>query len=160
MSLGDRANSAGESPPRRDLRHRAREAALQMLYQWEVGREGVDEVVRTYWSIDRPDEAPLSGSLQSFANTLLAGTVAHRDEIDPLIAAHSEHWRFSRLAVIDRLILRLAAFELLHSPDIPSKVVINEALELARTFSSDEAVGFVNGILDGIKREIEKGLRP
>ena len=141
--------------PPRERRHRAREAALQMLYQWEVGRADIDEVVRTYWSIERPDEAGLSASLQSFATGLAAGTVKHLGEIDPLIGASTEHWRPSRMAIVDRLILRLAVYEFLHASDIPKKVVINEALELARTFSADEAVGFVNGILDGIKRGLE-----
>ena len=141
--------------PPRERRHRAREAALQMLYQWEVGRADIDEVVRTYWSIERPDEAGLSASLQSFATGLAAGTVKHLGEIDPLIGASTEHWRPSRMAIVDRLILRLAVYEFLHASDIPKKVVINEALELARTFSADEAVGFVNGVLDGIKRGLE-----
>lgn len=141
--------------PPRERRHRAREAALQMLYQWEVGRADIDEVVRTYWSIERPGEAALSASLQSFATGLAAGTVKHLGEIDPLIGASTEHWRPSRMAIVDRLILRLAVYEFLHASDIPKKVVINEALELARTFSADEAVGFVNGVLDGIKRGLE-----
>jgi N utilization substance protein B len=155
VSGDDEAGDERVRAPRRDHRHRAREAALQMLYQWEVGRTKIDEVLRTYWTIDRPDEAPLSAPLEAFATTLAAGTVAHLEEIDPLITAHAEHWRLSRMAIIDRLILRLAVFEFLHSPEIPRKVAINEALELARTFSSDEAVKFVNGMLDGIKRGLE-----
>jgi len=126
-----------------------------MLYQWEVGRTDIEEVLRTYWAIERPGEPALSASLGSFAMKLAAGTVEHLDEIDPLIGANAEHWRLSRMAIVDRLILRLAVYEFLHSPDIPKKVVMNEALELAKTFSADEAVGFVNGILDGIKRGLE-----
>jgi len=142
---------------RRDHRHRAREAALQMLYQWEVGRADVAEVVHSYWSIDRPGETPLSDTLQAFASRLVTGTVSHVEEIDPLIVASAEHWRLSRMAIVDRLILRLAVHEFLHDPDTPKKVVINEALELARTYSSDDAVKFVNGLLDGIKRRLEEG---
>ncbi len=151
-------DDAGEREPgeRRDRRHRAREAALQMLYQWEVGRTAIEEVLDTYWSIDRPGEAPLSPPLRSFACELAAGTAGHVAEIDPILAAHAEHWRLPRMAIVDRLILRLAVFEFLHSRDIPRKVVINEALELARTFSSDDAVKFVNGILDGINRRLDQ----
>jgi N utilization substance protein B len=141
---------------RRERRHRAREAALQMLYQWEVGREPIREVVDTFWSIDRPDEEPLPPSLRTFAVDLARGTVDDLDQIDPLIRDNAEHWRPSRMAIVDRLILRLAVHEFLHARDIPKKVVINEALELARTFSTDESIGFVNGILDAIKRELEK----
>lgn len=150
--------TAGQHPDgsaRRDRRHRAREAALQMLYQWEVGRAGIDEVVETYWSIDRPDEEPMSPPLEAFATALARGTVERLDEVDRLIAGHAEHWRPERMAVIDREIMRLAIYEFLSAEDVPKKVVINEALELARTFSTDEAIGFVNGILDAVKRELE-----
>ena len=136
-------------------RHRAREAAVQMLYQWEVGRTDIDEVVQTYWAIERPDERPLATPLQVFATDLARGTVARLEQIDHLIAEHTEHWRPSRMAVVDRDILRLAIYEFLSAEDVPKKVVINEALELARTFSADEAIGFVNGILDAVKRELE-----
>ncbi len=143
------------SPARRDRRHRAREAALQMLYQWEVGRTSIEEVVESYWSIDRPGEAALSPPLRSLATMLASGTVQHVADIDPIVAAQAEHWRLSRMAIIDHLILRLAVFEFLYSPDVPRKVVINEAIELARTFSSDDAVKFVNGVLDGINKRLE-----
>ncbi len=139
----------------REPRHRARQAALQMLYQWEVGRADPQEVVRTYWSIERPGETPLSPELESFANGLVLGTASHVAELDPLIAGNAEHWRIERMAIIDRLVLRLAVFEMLHDPDTPRAVAINEALELARTFSSEDAVKFVNGILDAIKRRLE-----
>ena len=156
MSRDDEADGR-EPDERRDRRHRAREAALQMLYQWEVGRTAIEEVLGTYWSIERPGEAPLAAPLEAFASELAAGTVDHVAEIDPILAAHAEHWRLTRMAIVDRLILRLAVFEFLYSRDIPRKVVINEALELARTFSSDDAVKFVNGILDGIRRELDAG---
>ena len=155
MTPGDEEADARVSHERRDRRHRAREAALQMLYQWEVGRTEIDEVLRTYWSIERPGEGPLAAPLEAFASKLAAGTVEHLAEIDPLVSSHAEHWRLSRMAIVDRLILRLAVYQFLYSRDIPRKVVINEALELARTFSSDDAVGFVNGILDGIRRELD-----
>jgi N utilization substance protein B len=151
---GDEVEGASGGRPR-ERRHRAREAALQMLYQWEVGREPIDQVIESYWDIDRPGERPLSSSLRAFATSLAQGTAGHLDDIDPLIGENAEHWRPSRMAIVDRLILRLAVHEFLHGRDIPKKVVINEALELARTFSTDESVGFVNGILDAIMRQLE-----
>ncbi len=141
---------------RNEPRHKAREAALQMLYQWEVGRSDPQEVVRTYWSMERPGETALSPELESFANALVLGTVSNVSKIDPLIAENAENWRLERMAIIDRLVLRLAVYELLHGTDTPRPVAINEALELAKTFSSEDAVKFVNGILDAIKRSIEE----
>ena len=79
------------------------------------------------------------------------------DEIDQLLAAHTKHWRVERMAVIDRIVLRLAVSELMTQPDTPPKVVINEAIELARTFSGDEAVPFVNGVLDAVRKKLSAG---
>ena len=136
-------------------RHRAREAALQMLYQWEVGRAEVDEVVDTYWSIGVPGARAASLSLRAFASSLFRATAQNLGEIDPLIADAAEHWRLSRMGTIDRLVLRIAVCELTRDADTPPAVVINEALELARTFSGEEAVGFVNGVLDAVRRRLE-----
>lgn len=133
-------------------RHRAREAAFQMLYQWEVGQAAPESVAETYPTIDQDGIAPLSPAGRQFAESLVAGTVAHVAEIDALIGSHAQHWRIERIAIVDRLILRLAVFELLHSPDTPPSVVIDEAIELARTFSEEEAVRFVNGILDAVHK--------
>jgi N utilization substance protein B len=134
-------------------RRRGREAALQMLYQSEIGRTDLAEVIEHYWDTREGDER-LSGSLQAFANALADGTRERLPEIDQLLSAHAANWRLERMAVIDRLVLRLAAYELLASPDTPARVVINEAIELARTFSTEESVGFVNGILDALRRAI------
>lgn len=142
--------------PRRESRHRAREAALQMLYQWEVGRTPVVEVMSTYWTPGLTGDDPLSDEHREFATTLTTGVAAAVEQIDPMIAQAAEHWRLERMNVMDRLILRLAVYEFLHQPGTPARVVINEALELARTFSSDEAVRFINGILDGIRRTLER----
>ena len=134
-------------------RRRAREAALQMLYQWEVGRASAYEAIATYWPA-HDAEQPLDAPLREFANTLVRGTIDRVKEIDALLSAHADNWRVERMAVIDRLILRLAAYEFLADPDTPSRVVINEALELARTYSGEDAVGFVNGVLDSVKKEL------
>ena len=141
--------TSGDSSGRR----RAREAALQMLYQSEVGRASAYEAIATYWPA-HDAEQPLTDPLRDFANALVRGTIERVKEIDALLSAHAENWRVERMAVIDRLILRLAVFEFLAVRETPSRVIINEALELARTYSGEEAVGFVNGVLDSVKKEL------
>jgi N utilization substance protein B len=136
-------------------RRRAREAALQMLYQWEVGRMGPYEVVATYWPSQDPDHE-VGDEPRAFANALVKGTIERVAEIDALVSAHTHHWRLERMAAIERLVLRLGVFELLTAPDVPAKVVINEALELTRTYSGDEAVAFVNGVLDAVRKELKR----
>ena len=136
-------------------RRRAREAALQMLYQWEVGRVGPYEAIVSYWpSRDAAEEVP--EELREFANGLVKGTIQQVAEIDQLLTAHAHNWRLERMAVIDRLVLRLAVYELQSQPETPARVVINEAIELARTFSGDEAVPFVNGVLDAVRKELNR----
>jgi N utilization substance protein B len=141
--------------PSPETRHRAREAAVQMLYQWEVGRVSMFEVGQTFWQ-NPPEGTPLTDDLRAFATSLAAGTAAHVSNIDPLIADAAEHWRIERMNVLDRLILRLAVYEFLHEPETPGKVIINEALELARSFSADDSVRFINGILDAIRRTLSR----
>jgi N utilization substance protein B len=137
-------------------RHRGREAAIQMLYQWEVGRVSLIEVRRAWPELSHDEAEPLSADLTAFANTLVDGVASHVEAIDPMISEAAAHWRLERMNVIDRLVLRLAVYEFLYEPDTPATVIINEALELARAFSSEEAVPFVNGVLDGIKRKLER----
>ena len=145
-----------ESRPGRESRHRAREAALQMLYQWEVGRSSLPEVLETFWLHEGPSSGPMSGEHRAFAERLAAGVVSEVASIDPIIIEAAENWRIERMAVLDRLILRLAVWEFLKEPETPAGVVINEGLELARTFSNDDAVRFVNGVLDAIRRRLER----
>ena len=142
-----RADAAG--------RRRAREAALQMLYQWEVGRTSAFEAIETYWPA-RDNGSDLPEAHREFANGLVRGTIGRVEEIDRLLASHAQNWRVERMAVLDRLVLRLATYELLAEPETPAKVVLNEAIELARAYSGDEAVGFVNGVLDAVRRELNR----
>jgi N utilization substance protein B len=123
-----------------------------MLFQYDVSRQHPDELVSTYWEAfgDEAGDAP-----QEFSNQLALGTILHLDEIDELIKRRAEHWRISRMAVVDRNILRLAIYEFLFESDTPKTVIINEALEIARRFSTFEATQFINGILDAIKRDLE-----
>jgi transcription antitermination protein NusB len=149
-------------------RHRAREAALQMLYQWEVGRVSPHEAVVTYWpgrdappspDDERADATPdmmVDEAGRTFANALVAGTVSRVKETGDLIAAHLKNWRIERVAVVDRLVMRLAIYELLTEPETPAKVVINEALELARTFSGEEPVPLINGVLDAVRKTLNR----
>jgi N utilization substance protein B len=139
-----------------DPRHRAREIALQMLYQWEVGGEELDSVFESY---PRVQPVPLDEGHVAFAHALVRGTAARLQEIDPLIDQHAENWRLERLAVIDRLVLRMALYEMLDRPDTPPLVVINEALELARVYSGEAAVKFVNGVLDAARRDLDARTR-
>lgn len=140
--------------PARETRHSAREAALQMLYQWEVGRVSMFEVRETFWLHDPEEVEPLSEELRGFAARLADGVADGTAQLDPVISGAAEHWRIERMNVMDRLILRLAVFEFQQEPDTPGKVIINEALELARTFSGDESVRFINGVLDAIRRTL------
>jgi N utilization substance protein B len=140
-------------PAEATQRRRAREAALQMLYQWEVGRTSPGDSILSYWPAQE-DAVPLSDEYREFANTLVRGTTGRVEEIDGLIARRAQNWRVERMAVLDRLVLRLATYELLAEPETPPKVVINEALELTRQYSGEEAVAFVNGVLDGVRKQL------
>ena len=139
---------------RQRTRHRARQAAVQMLYQWEVGQHDLEEVFSTFWLANVPGAEGAPESVRVFAEQLVRSTVSNLARIDPLIAETAEHWRLSRMAALDRIILRLAIGEFLDGAT-PRNVVINEALELAKTFSGDESAKFVNGILDAVKKKLQ-----
>ena len=143
------------TPADRAGKHRAREAALQMLYQWEIARSSADEAIATYWPAHDANGED-SEELRTFANGVVHGVVERLAELDALIAARAVNWRVERMAVIDRMVLRLAVYELIAGADTPPKVVINEALELARTYSGDESVAFVNGVLDAVRRDLKR----
>ncbi len=132
-------------------RRKARECALQMLFQFDLARQPVDELIQTYWG----ELAEAADEVKDFANDLVIGVIDHFTEIDERIRHRTEHWRISRMAVVDRNLLRLAVYEFVYQPNTPKTVAINEALEIARRFSTHEATQFVNGILDAIKRDME-----
>jgi N utilization substance protein B len=151
-------------PRARESRHAAREAAVQMLYQWEVGGTPIEDVARTFWtqtprsegSWDTQQDAGAGEAVQRFAGELARGVVSAVPTLDPMIAEAAQHWRLERMAIIDRLILRLAVYEFLHQPETPARVIINEALELTRTFSTGDAIRFINGMLDGLRRSLQR----
>ena len=139
----------------KDPRHRAREAALQILYQWEIGGRAVEKSADTFFTRQWPDGDAPPDELRAFATRLAVDTGHRMADIDPLIADTAERWRPERMAILDRLILRMAVCEMLRDRDTPAAVVINESLELARTFSTEESVKFINGMLDAIRKKIE-----
>ena len=128
-------------------RRRAREAALQILYQFEFGTAEPEPAVRSYWKSKRAPEAT-----REYSRWLVLGILKHRDELDEAIQKISKHWRIARMGLIDRNILRLAAFELGSDRPTAPAIVINEAIEIAKKYSSPEAAVFVNGILDALRR--------
>jgi len=134
-------------------RRKARECALQMLFAADVSGTRADELVSIYWT--ELGDADVEQTAREFATRLATGTLAHLQELDERIRSRAEHWRISRMAVVDRNILRLAVYEFLFEPT-PRTVAINEALEIARRFSTYEATQFINGILDAIKRDLDE----
>ena len=133
-------------------RRKARECALQIMFAADVSAESVNEVARRFW--DELGEEEMPPPARDFATRLAVGAWAQLTELDELIRVRAEHWRISRMAIVDRNVLRLAVYEFLHEPT-PHTVVINEALEIVRRFSTYEATQFINGILDAIKRDLE-----
>lgn len=127
-------------------RSRCRELALQYLYQAEfAGKRSVLEVGQFWRHFRKGDKTP------PYLLQLVEGVNAHLEELDALIVRYSEHWRLERMAAVDRNLLRLAAYELLYEPKVPPKVVINEAVELAKLYGTEVSGAFVNGILDRIR---------
>jgi N utilization substance protein B len=141
---------------KKDPRRRGREAALQILYQAEIGRVDVRAAAETFFALQWPDHDAPPDEIRAFASTLAADTIDRLSTIDPLIAETAERWRPERMAVVDRLILRMAVCELQRDAEIPPAVIINEAIELARTFSTEDAVKFINGMLDGIRKKMAR----
>ncbi len=139
-----------------DERHRAREVALRAVYQASVGGVAVREAIALVELSGDDDGVPLDDAGRTFALRLADGAWAARDTLDALIAPHSVNWRLERLATIDRLLLRQAVHEWLTEPATPPRVVLSEALELARRYSGDEAVRFVNGVLDAVFRQLKQ----
>jgi N utilization substance protein B len=126
-------------------RRKARELALQMLYEHDVAGTEPQEM------FSRSDDLKNSSEgIRDFTKRLVSGTLSNRDRLDAIISRQADHWRLARMPVVDRNILRLALFELLHEPETPRPVVIDEALEIAKRFSTPKSSQFINGILDGV----------
>jgi N utilization substance protein B len=130
-------------------RRKAREESLRILYRLEFDNRPLEETLNQYWENKKTDQAT-----REYSTWLVNGIVSHHQKIDTIIQNASEHWRLSRMALIDRNILRMAVFELLYEENIEPAVVINEAIEIAKAYSGDEAATFVNGVLDAIRKNL------
>jgi len=133
-------------------RRKSRELVLQMLFQADMGKQGPEDVRRTFWN----ERGSVGEDVQGFAEDLFQVANDRSSDIDELIEGHAENWRMERMSAVDRNILRAAVAELMGFPATPRAVIINEALEIARKFSSPESVQFINGVLDRIGRDLEK----
>ena len=134
-------------------RRKSRELVLQMLFQSDMGKQSADQVRKTFWA----EHGAAAAEVRGFANDLFRVATDRVNEIDSLIEKHTEHWRMERMAAVDRNLLRAAVAEFLAFPETPRAVVINEALEIARKFSTPESVHFVNGVLDSVGKELDGG---
>jgi transcription antitermination factor NusB len=134
-------------------RTQAREFALQILYQFDVTKNPLSEVIAAFWKDNEAD-----AEIRTFTERLVKGTIERLVSIDEMIKKYAENWDLGRMAVVDRNILRFATFELMHMPDIPPKVTINEAVNLAKTYSQEDSGKFVNGVLDKINHTEASGL--
>ncbi len=132
-------------------RRKAREIALQILYEMELKASEPHSILEWYWKGQGPD---VPEETRRFATDLVEGTYRNRKEIDDLIEKHSLHWKLIRMAVVDRNILRLAVYELLYLHDVPSSVILNEAIEIAKKFGTEDSGAFINGILDKAAKEV------
>ena len=127
-----------------------------MLYQLDVGKQNPAQILETYWKMKEHPQ-----KVRDFANQLFEGTLKRLRDIDSIIQRHAQNWRLGRMAAVDRNILRLAVYEFLSGNKTPETVIINEALEIAKKFSTQESAHFVNGILDSIRAELfQKGANP
>jgi len=137
-------------------RTRARELALQVLYQVDIRREDSKALLEDFWQQKISSNEELTVSIKEFATSLVEGALKNLDSIDKVISSYAENWQLERMAVIDRNIMRMATFELLYVDDIPPKVSINEAVDLAKKYGDTESGKFVNGILDKISKKERK----
>lgn len=131
-------------------RRQSREHTLKILYRRDITKEDIDKIIKSYWM-----ENKINSEITGFSEQLAKGTAKNLEKIDNYIEKVSEHWALERMGVIDRNILRMAVHELLFMEDIPPKVTIDEAIEIAKKFGTDDSANFVNGLLDKIKKELE-----
>ena len=129
-------------------RRKSRESTLQILFQLEFDDSDPDDVINQFWKGKKA-----SHEIKEYSSYLIKGIISHQDSIDRIIQSASDHWRLSRMAVVDRNILRMAVFELLYDEELAPAIVINEAIEVAKKFSSEQAAQFINGILDSLRMQ-------
>jgi transcription antitermination protein NusB len=136
-------------------RTKARECAFQMLYQWEVTRAPMDQLVESFWRLRTTTD-----ETRGRADALARGTQEALGAIDAAIEEASTNWRFERIAAVDRTVLRLGTYELMHEPGTPAAVVLDEAVELAKRFGEADSHAFVNGVLDAIRKRVRGDAQP
>lgn len=136
------------------MRRKAREYAVQVLYALDLNPGPVKEFLKVFWEMH-----PSKAEIMEYASNLVTGTMNKKKEIDQLISSHSNNWKLNRMAVTDRNILRLGTFELLEEQSVPPKVVINEAIEIAKKFGTSDSATFINGVLDSIHHELIESQR-
>lgn len=138
----------------RGERRGAREAALQTLYKIDLNKGDIERALR-----DVAEGLGIDDDGRRYADRILYGIRDNAEEIDELISSASEHWSLDRMGVVDRGVLRVAVYELLYSDDVPYKVAIDEAVEIAKLYGTDESGGFINGVLDSVakSRGLKKG---
>jgi transcription antitermination factor NusB len=134
-------------------RTRARELSLQLLYQVDIRRDDIDSLIDDFWSNQIHNSEELEQQIKDFATRLAKGTIENIKSIDAVIVSYTQNWQLERMAAIDRNIMRMACYELLYLDDIPPKVSINEAVDLAKKYGDTESGKFVNGILDKINKK-------
>jgi N utilization substance protein B len=131
-------------------RRKSRELCLQMLFQWDMGKQSPEQVRKTFWE----ERGEVDTETRGFCEDLFRVAVERQEEVDDIIQKHAQHWRMERMATVDRNVLRTAVAEFIACPETPKPVVINEALEIARKFSAPESVHFINGVLDSVGKEL------
>lgn len=132
-------------------RRKAREYALQVLFQIDLSKVPSEKALELFWSQNNASQ-----TVKEFTDQLVLGVANNIDELNGKISEHSTNWKLSRMAVVDRNVLRMAVFELFHCPDVPKKVTLNEAIEIAKTYGSEDSGAFVNGVIDKIARKVDK----
>lgn len=137
-------------------RRKSRELCLQMLFQWDMGKQAPDHVRKTFWD----ERSGVDAETRGFADDLFNVATERHEQIDEMIQKHAQHWRMERMAAVDRNVLRESVAEFLAYAQTPRPVIINEALEIARKFSTPESVTFINGVLDSIAKELAPAPKP
>ena len=141
-------------------RREGREAAVQYLYQLDLTGEKQPGDAVAFWALrSGPGKPPVPPKTRAFAEQLVQGVTSHLEEIDERIKKYTANYELNRIAAVDRNVIRVAIFELLHSPDVAPVIIINEAIEIAKKFGAEKSGGFVNGILDRIKQELTRPAR-
>ncbi len=132
-------------------RRKSRELTLQLLYQYEIRKEPPEKLLKQFWE----EKSKLNKDIRAFSEEIFMGTLEHVEKIDQVISELSLHWKLSRLSLVDKNILRFAIYEICFRDDIPPKVTVDEAIEVSRKYSGDDAGSFINGILDNLLKDKE-----